>query len=88
MSFFGFISLLLALLSVGFVIPVISTYVATGLVPKYPTLIVCGFTMIASIQSFFAGLQLQTIVQRKRQDFELNLQNVRTLKTILYIINK
>ena len=83
MGFFGIIAALLALLSITFVIPVLKTYVLTGKVPQYPTLIVCGFTMIAAIQSFFAGLQLNTIVHQKRQDFELNLQNVRTLKLIL-----
>ncbi len=83
MNFFGTIAAILALLSVIFVVPVLKTFVITGEVPQYPTLIVCGFTMVASIQSFFAGLQLQTIVHQKRQDFELNLQNVRTLKEIL-----
>ena len=82
MQFFGTIAFILAALSVGFMIPVLRTYAATGLVPQYPTLIVCGFTMIAAIQSFFAGLQLQTIVQQNRQSFEMNLQNVRLLKNL------
>lgn len=83
LKFFGSIAMILAVLSVLFVVPIIKNYVATGKVPQYPTLIVCGFTMIAAIQAFFAGLQLQTIVQHKRQDFELNLQNVRTLRVLL-----
>ncbi len=83
MGFFGIIAALLLGLSIIFVIPVFRTYIITGKVPQYPTLIVCGFTMIAAIQSFFVGLQLHTIVQQKRQDFELNLQNVRTLKKLL-----
>ena len=83
MGFFGMIAAVLALLSIGFVIPVLRTFLITGEVPQYPTLIVCGFTMIAAIQSFFAGLQLHTIVQQKRQDFELNLQNVRTLRVLV-----
>lgn len=82
-GFFGIIATILALLAVGFVIPVFITFFETGEVPQFPTLIVCGFTMIAAIQSFFAGLQLQTIVNQNRQEFELNLQNVRTLKEIL-----
>lgn len=82
-GFFGIIAAILALLAIGFVIPVFITFFETGEVPQFPTLIVCGFTMIAAIQSFFAGLQLQTIVNQKRQEFELNLQNVRTLKEIL-----
>jgi len=83
MQFFGIIAFILAALSVGFMIPVLQTYARTGLVPQYPTLIVCGFTMIAAIQSFFAGMQLQTIVQQNRQSFELNLQQVMMLKRLL-----
>ena len=45
----------------------------TGMVKKYPTLIVCGFVFIAAIQSFFTGLMLQTVVQKNRQDFEMKL---------------
>ena len=88
LEFFGIIAAVLALLSIAFFVPVFRTYFITGEVPKYPTLIVCGFTMIAAIQSFFAGLELKTIVQQKKQDFELNLQNVRTLKTLLNLMDK
>ena len=70
-SFFGIISALLLLLAVGFFIPVLITYVKTGLVPDFPTLIVCGFTALAALLSFFTGLQLQSAVQKNKQDFEL-----------------
>jgi len=76
MSFFGIIAFALAVISAAFFIPVMNTYIKTGLVPNFPTLIVCGFTMVAAIQSFFAGLTLQTIQQKNRQDFEMNLQKV------------
>lgn len=79
LSFFGLLGLLLAVLALVFFIPVMNTYIETGLVPNYPTLIVCGFTMIAAIQSFFSGLILQTIVQKNRQDFEIELR-----KTAIY----
>ena len=88
MGFFGIIAAILALLSIGFFIPVLTEYFSTGIVPKYPTLIVCGFTMMAALLSFFTGMMLQTIVQQKRQDFELNLQNMRTLKNIVKKISK
>ncbi len=73
MGFFGMIALFMALLSGIFFIPVAYTFIKTGLVPNFPTLIVCGFTMMAAIQSFFTGLMLQTIVQKNRQDFEMQL---------------
>ncbi len=76
MAFFGLIALILALISIAFFIPVLSEYLSTGLVPKFPTLIVCGFIMIASILAFFAGMMLQTIVQKNRQDFEMSLISI------------
>lgn len=75
-SFFGLIALILFLLALGFFIPVLITYIQIGEVPKYPTLIVCGFVTIASIQSFFSGLILSNIYQKSRQDFEMNLYGV------------
>lgn len=76
MGYFGIISVLLLLLSLLFFIPVFVTYVKTGLVPNFPTLIVCGFVALAAIQSFFAGLILKTIYQKNRQDFEMDLYRV------------
>ena len=75
-SFFGIISALLMLLAVVFFIPVLVTYVQTGLVPNFPTLIVCGFTVLAALLSFFTGLQLQNAVQKNKQDFELERMKV------------
>lgn len=75
-AFFGIISAVLIALAIGFFIPIVVTYVQTGLVPKYPTLIVCGFASIAAIQSFFSGLLLKTIYQKNRQDFEMDLYRV------------
>lgn len=73
LNFFGWIGFVLAILSVIFFIPVAVKYVKTGLVPNFPTLIVCGFAMIAAIQSFFSGLILENIKQKSRQDFEMQL---------------
>ena len=70
-SFFSIISAILALLAAGFFIPILVTYFKTGLVPNFPTLIVCGFTAIAALISFFTGLQLQNAVQKNKQDFEM-----------------
>ncbi len=76
MGFFGVFAAFLAFISISFFVPVAMEYLETGLVPNFPTLIVCGFTMIAAIQAFFAGMQLQTIVQKNRQDFEMELYRV------------
>jgi glycosyltransferase involved in cell wall biosynthesis len=76
MNFFGIIAALLTLISMGFFVPVFTEYLATGLVPKIPTLIVCGFALMAAIQSVFAGLILSSGAQRSRQEFEMNLVKV------------
>lgn len=76
MNFFGILSLLLAVVGTVFFVPVLVEYISTGLVPKFPTLIVCGFTLLASLQSVFAGLVLSSNAQRNRQEFEMNLIRV------------
>lgn len=81
--FFGGIASILALLSIGFMIPVFHTYLLTGFVPNFPTLIVCGFTMLAAIHALFVGLQLQNMVQKNRQDFELYLLNLQHTENVL-----
>ena len=73
LAFFGLLSIILIMLAVGFFIPVFITYIRTGLVPNFPTLIVCCFSVLAAIQSFFSGLMLQTMRQKNRQDFEMLL---------------
>ena len=79
-KFFGMVALVLALISLGFAIPVVAEYIETGLVPRFPTLIVCGFVMMAAIQSLFSGMLLETVIQRNRQDFELELYKVESRK--------
>ncbi len=74
-GFFGIIALVLALLSLCFFLPVLEDFVRTGTVERFPTLIVCGFTAIAAVQSFFSGLTLQNAVQKNRQDFEMDLHH-------------
>ena len=69
MNFYGVVAAVLAVLSVGFLIPILVKYSQTHLVPNFPTLFVCGFVMLAAIQSFFSGMILQTISQKNRQDF-------------------
>ncbi len=74
--FFNLLASVLLLLAMGFFIPVFIEYLQTGLVLKFPTLIVCGFVCLAAIQSFFAGMILNNIVQRDRKNFEMDLNRV------------
>lgn len=72
-NFFSIIALLLTIISAVFFIPILITYAKTGLVPNFPTLIVCGFVIVAALISLFTGVVLQTLRQKDRQDFEMNL---------------
>ena len=78
--FFGTIAIFLLAISIFAFIPVLFEFIKTGLVLRIPTLIVCGFTAIAAIQSFFTGLQLANVAQKNCQDFEMNLQYLCLIK--------
>jgi len=72
-GFFGVISLLLMVLAAALFTPVFMEYLQTGLVPKFPTLIVSGFLALAAIQSFFSGMILSEIAAKERREFEYRL---------------
>ena len=73
MAFFSLLALVLAVLSTIFLIPVLIDYAHTGMVAKFPTLIVCCFVYLAAIQSLFSGLILSNLALANRREFEFNL---------------
>lgn len=75
-AYFGMLAALLAVISAVFFIPVFADFLKTGQVDKFPTLIVCGFVMLAALLAFFAGLILQSLRQKDRQDFERELVRI------------
>ncbi len=83
LRFFTLISAILVIISLVFFAPVFIEYLHTGLVSRFPTLIVCGFVILAAIISFFSGLVLDNIIQKRNQDFEFNLQTARFMKKTL-----
>jgi len=83
LKFFSLLACVLMLLAIGFFVPVLLEWFSTGLVAKFPTLIVCGFVALAAVQSFFAGLILNNISQRDRKDFELDLIRIKHEENLL-----
>lgn len=77
MSFFGLVSLLCFILSLILGIPVVVEYFNTGLVPRFPTLIVSCFGILMSLLFVVTGIILQVIVKKHRQLFELYLNILR-----------
>lgn len=73
LAFFSLASLIMTILSLILFIPVFNEYLETGLVPRYPTLIVSGFIFITAILTFFCGVILEVISQKHRQLYEMLL---------------
>lgn len=86
LGFYSFLAAILAIISTIFIISVIITYGKTGLVPAFPTLIVCGFVYLAALLSFFCGMILASIQLRNRQEFEMELIKCVDIKR--YLLNK
>jgi glycosyltransferase involved in cell wall biosynthesis len=69
--FFSWISSILILASLLILLPVFIEYLQTGLVPRFPTLIVCGFIILFAILLWMCGLILQVLLIRHRQLYQL-----------------
>lgn len=76
LQFFTGMALLLDIIAFIFFAPVFADFLRTHTVSKIPTLVVCGFVFLASIQSFFSGMILNSLKQKERQDFEIKLHQV------------
>ena len=76
LAFFTALALILTALSAAFFVPVLFEFLETGMVDKFPTLIVCGFVELAAIQSLFAGIILHNLGVKERRDFELHLNEI------------
>lgn len=73
LRFFSWLAALLTLAGVLLLIPVLVEYFHTGLVPRFPTLIVSMFLLLAALLSLFTGLCLDVIVTKDRKNYELRL---------------
>jgi len=67
LRFFAAIGVFLALVSVGLAIPVLITYLETGLVPRLPTAVLSMGLMIVALLSMSSGLVLDTVTRGRRE---------------------
>jgi hypothetical protein len=65
--FYGAIGVLLMILAVILAVPLVETYVETGLVPRFPTAILVTGMVIVAVLCFFAGLILDTVTRGRRE---------------------
>ena len=71
MAFFGLLSMALALLSVGLALPLVLTYLETGLVPRLPTCVAATGTMLCAALSLVSGIVLHTVTLGRRETKQL-----------------
>jgi glycosyltransferase involved in cell wall biosynthesis len=67
LRFFTVIGIFLALLSIGLAIPVLVTFLETGLVPRLPTAVLSMGLMIMALLSVSSGLVLDTVTRGRRE---------------------
>jgi glycosyltransferase involved in cell wall biosynthesis len=67
LRFFTAIGIFLALLSIGFAVPILVTFVETGLVPRLPTAVLSMGLMIVALLSVSSGLVLDTVTRGRRE---------------------
>ena len=67
MLFYGGIGALLVLLAIVLAVPLVVTYLHTGLVPRFPTAILVTGMIIVAVLCFFAGLILDTVTRGRRE---------------------
>lgn len=78
--FFNTIAACIFIISLILAIPVFIEYFKTGLVPKFPTLIVAGIMLVISLLLSVSGIVLQVIVKKHKQLFEIMLNQAAILR--------
>ena len=71
--FFGIVAILFLIIALIFGIPVVIEYFKTGLVPRFPTLIVSCIFVVLSMLFWITGIILEVIVKKHKQLYELYL---------------
>lgn len=79
LTFFGSIALLLAAVSLILFVPVFTEFLQTGLVPRFPTLIVSVVTMLTAFLSLVCGLILDTHAKNSRKIFEVQMNMIKMM---------
>jgi len=82
LRFFGICALVLLLMALILFAPVLVEYFNTGMVERFPTLIVAVTLGLAALQSLVCGFVLDTVVKKDRQRFEQHICLVQMINEI------
>ena len=80
LGFFGIFAALFGVVGLGMFLPVLVEFFSTGLVPRFPTLIVATVLLVCALLMLVCGLILDTVAKKHRQLFEINLNMLNLLK--------
>ncbi len=83
-QFYGLLTLLFILTSCVLAIPLLATYIETGLVPRFPTAILSTGLAITGVISFVTGVILETITVGRRENKRLRYLSIPSLRQIKY----
>jgi glycosyltransferase involved in cell wall biosynthesis len=67
LQFFGIIFAVMALISLLLAVPVVETFLETGMVPRFPTAILSAFIMLLGFLSLTCGFVLDTVTHGRRE---------------------
>ncbi len=79
LKFFGIVALLLAAVSMVLFVPVLTEFLKTGLVPRFPTLIVSTVMLLTAFLSLVCGLILDTHAKNSRKGFEVQMNIIKMM---------
>ena len=74
--FFGFFASIFLLVSLILGVPVFLEYFDTGLVPRFPSLIVSGIFLVIALLLWITGIILDVIVKKHHQLYELMMNDL------------
>lgn len=77
--FFSFLAFILSILGLVFFIPILLEFLATGLVPRIPTLIASLVLLLSAFLAFMSGVILDTVVKGERQNAEIQMNIIKLL---------
>ena len=77
-AFFGWMSVILAAASIGLALPLLFTYLETGLVPRLPTAVLASGIMLMAVLAAACGIILDTVTLGRREMKRLAYLNADT----------
>lgn len=78
--FFGSIGFIFVAVALALFVPLLFTYMHTGLVERFPTLILSTCFAVVGVISFAIGIILEVIVKKNKQDFIIRLNMLSSRK--------